>query len=318
MRRSTWAIIASTGLLGALAVGTAADAGVLAFGPYDKQLGDAPVALAVTPGDRVVVAMQDTSTPVLGWFDTLDWRDDAFQREVDDVTDIRCIAAAGDADGPILLVGGSAVAILNVDDSTSPATFTAEVPLGLSGGTVVDLAWDDARGVAYGANDGEDLLHWIPVTGASGAVDSETGWPLPLAFTPLYLAMVGPETLLVGGDDAGAPAGAIVDLTGDTPSVLPLELAGLAGAIVAASAEDGEGWLLSADGALVRIVDLSDDGDDDDATGDDDDSAGDDDDATGDDDDSAGDDDDSAGDDDDSAGDDDDSAGDDDDSAGDD
>jgi MYXO-CTERM domain-containing protein len=309
-----WTRLAALGLLGSLVVGSAVQAGVIGFEPYDKTLGDSPVALAVTPGDRVVAAVQATNPAVMGWFDTQDWRDAAVQRAIDDVSDIRCITSAGDASGPILILGGDAVAILDVDDSTTPPVFGAVPALGLSGGSLVALAWDDGRGVAYGADDVNDTVRWIPVTGAGGSVDSAGGWPLPLAFTPTHLALVDEDTLLVGGRDGGDPAAALVDLQGDTPSTTPLVLEGLTGTIVAATADGGEGWLLTDGGMLVQLApDAT--GDDDDATGDDDDATGDDDDATGDDDDSAGDDDDSAGDDDDSAGDDDDSAGDDDDSA---
>jgi len=317
MRRTTWSALAGIGLLGSLSFGSAVHAGVIAFGAHDVDLGDAPIALAVTPGDRLVVAVQDTNTPVMGWFDTLDWRGAAVQREVDDLSDIRCVVAAGDADAPILLFGGDAVGILNVDDSTSPPTFSAESALGLSGGTVTALAWDAGRGVAYGADDEADTLHWIPVTGAGGSIDSSTGWPLALFFTPTHLAMIDEDSLLVGGHDEGDPAAAVIDLDGGTPSVKPLTLDGVAGTFVAASADDGDGWLLTDGGTLVHLM-FQETGDDDDSAGDDDDSAGDDDDSVGDDDDSAGDDDDSVGDDDDSAGDDDDSVGDDDDSAGDD
>ena len=304
------------GLAGALALASAASAGVLGFGPWDKQIGDTPVAITVTLDDRVVAAIQATSTPVVGWFDTQDWRDDAAQWGVDGLTDLRCIESAGDASAPILLVGGDAIGILNVSSASSPATLEAGSSLGLSGGTVADLAWDPVQGVAYGADDESNVLHWIPVTGAGGAVDSETGWPLPLTFTPHHLVMVSEETLLVGGDDEGSPAAALVDLDGGTPSVESLDLDGVSGALVAASADGDVGWLLVDDGSLIRVEKFA-DGDDDDSAGDDDDSAGDDDDSAGDDDDSVGDDDDSVGDDDDSGhGDDDDSGhGDDDDSA---
>ena len=273
MRRTHWAAIAGIGLLGTLTLGSAVQAGVIAYSAYDMQIGDAPTSLAVTPGDRVLAAIQETSTPVMGWFDTQDWRSDSVQRAIDDVDGLRVILAAGDADDPILLLGGSAIGILHVDDTAQTPIFSADLPLGLSGGSIAALAWDDARGVAYGADDENDTLRWIPVTGASGSVDSESGWPLPLAFTPSHIAVLDAETLLVAGDADGSGAAAIVDLDGDTPSIELLDLDGLSGAIVGATALDGEGWLLSDGGELVQVV-ASEGGDDDDsAVGDDDDSA---------------------------------------------
>ncbi len=311
--------------LATVALAAAAWAGAIEFGPVDKALGDSPVALAVASGDRVVAAVQATDPPVIGWLDTLDWRDDARQLDLGgDLEDIRCIEAAGDDTDPILLVGGSAISIVHVDDSTSPSTITFESALGLNGDTVAALAWDNGRGVAYGSDDAAGTVHWIPVTGASGSVDSEDGWPLTIAgLAPGDLTMVDADTLLVVGDNGGAPMAALVDVSVSPPTWEELELPSTSGAAVAVDSDPDAalGWILLDDGTLMELVGetVGDDDDDDSAGGDDDDAAGDDDDSAGDDDDSAGgDDDDSAGDDDDSVGDDDDSAGDDDDSAGDD
>ena len=311
-----------------LAFAAAAWAGAIEFGPVDKNLGDLPVALAVATGDRVVMAVQATDPPVVGWFDTQDWRDDARQINLgaSDLESIRCVEAAGDSADPLLLIGGSGVVIAHVDDSASPATITTESPLAVDG-TIAAMAWDANREVAYGADDVNGSIHWIPVTGASGNVDSEDGWELLIpGLTPVDLAMADADTLLVVGDADGAPMAVLVDVSNAPPSYEKLDLPTTSATAVAvdADADSALAWILLADGTVIDLIGevVGDDddsaGDDDDSAGDDDDSAGDDDDSAGDDDDSAGDDDDSAGDDDDSAGDDDDSAGDDDDSAGDD
>jgi len=290
--------------------GGLADAGVVSFGATTKNVGASTTQLAVSAGDRVVGVLQATDPPVLGWFDTEDWRDDAVQTALDGLSDARAILAAGDADAPLFLVGGAeGVVVVSVDDSDSPAILTPEPIISLpSGDDAIDaLAWDDARGVAYGANSTGDLLHWIPVTGASGAVDSESGWPLSLPFHPTHLATLDAEALLVAGEFEGEARLSVVELDGGTPSEVPLGIDGVTGPITGVGSDDGFGFAVTSGGDLIVVANLA-DGDDDDATGDDDDSAGDDDDSAGDDDDSAGDDDDSAGDDDDSAGDDDDSA----------
>ena len=294
-----------------VALAAAAWAGAIEFGPVDKTLGDSPVALAVGAGDRVVAAVQATEPPVVGWIDTLDWRDESRQDDLGSKLEtMRCIEQAGTSASPMLLVGGSSVGVINIDTSTTPATLGTESPFGLSGGTVADLAWDAAREVAYGADDAAGTIHWIPVTGASGTVDTEDGWPVALSgLTPTDLTLVDADTLLVVGDGGGSPMAALVDLAGDAPTWEELDLPVASGNAVAVDGDPdaARGWILLDDGTVIEVLGET--------TGDDDDSAGDDDDSAGDDDDSAGDDDDSAGDDDDSAGDDDDSAGDDDDSA---
>ena len=288
-------VIAAGLLTGAFAA--AAWAGAIQFGPVDKALGDAPVALAVSIGDRVVGVIQATDPAVLGWFDTQDWRDDAVQNDLAGaVTDMRCIEAAGDSSDPILLVGGSAVSLVHVDGSTAPATLGFESAFGLDGDTVAALAWDADREIAYGADDAGSRVHWIPVTGAGGAVDTEAGWPLVIPdLTPIDLTMVDADTLLVIGNDADTPKAALVDVSTSPPTWQELELPAVSGAAVAVDSDPDAalGWILLADGTLIELVGES-VGDDDDSVGDDDDSAGDDDDSAGDDDDSAGDDDDSA------------------------
>ena len=291
--------LGSFALLGVL-VAAPLHAEVTDYGSKDLQLGDDAIGLAVGFGDRVVAAPQTTG-PVLGWIDTIDWRNDATQTSLDDIDDVRCIVAAGTAENPILLVGGDSVLLVDVDIDAAPAAIASQTDLPINNGVVDALVWDPDAEVAYGADTDNALLRWIPVTGASGSVDSEDGWPVSVSFAPTHLAMYDASTVLVAGGD-GTPAVGLLDL--DALTVTSLTLPVDSGRVVAArAAEDGGAWVLLDSGDLLRIEEG--------ATGDDDDSVGDDDDSVGDDDDSAvGDDDDSAvGDDDDSAvGDDDDSA----------
>ena len=57
MVTARWTKISLTALCAGLALATAVRAAVMEYGPVDKALGDRPVALAVTPGDRVVAAV---------------------------------------------------------------------------------------------------------------------------------------------------------------------------------------------------------------------------------------------------------------------
>ncbi len=271
MRRLSLLAVGLTGLT--LALAGLAHAGVATFGGATKNVGASTTELAVSPGDRVVGVLQATSPPVLGWFDTEDWRDAAVQTDLDGLTDARTLIAAGDSDGPLFLVGGAeGLVVVSVDDSASPALLTAEplIPVPSSSDAIDALAWDDARGVAYGANASAELIHWIPVTGAAGSIDSESGWPLSLGFSPRLLAMIDAESLLVAGEADGQPRVSVVELDGGTPSEVPLGIDGVNDLFSGIGSDDGSGWLVNAQGDLVRVSNLA-SGDDDDSVGDDDD-----------------------------------------------
>lgn len=256
-------------------------------------VGDDPVAVTVTPDDRVVATLLGTSSVTLSWLDSADFGGGASTIGLDGES--AGSLAAGTLDGSaVVFVGGTQLDVVRFDASTIPATPSVDASTGLGSGRLDALAWDSARRALFAIDNENDTLRHVDLSGTEPAVDAlSDDWPLDLPFLALDLVLLDSDTLLVVGDDGDEAAIALVDIT--SPSAPALSLPDVnampVGAPVAAAADEaGMAWLLFDDGELwsaTRADATSGDDDDDDSAADDDDSAADDDDSTADDDDSA-------------------------------
>jgi len=268
------------------------NAGLPEYDATEIAVGDDPLAVTVTPDDRVVATLLGTDPAVLSWLDSADFSAGPSTIGLDG--DVAGSLAAGTLGGEqVVFVGGSQLDVVRFDPSTTPATPSVDGPTGIVSGRLDALAWHASTGALYAIDgEGQSLRHF-DLSGDEVAVDAlSDDWPLALPFAATNLAFLDDDTLLSAGDDDGL-ALATVDLAAPAaPSLqLPTVDATPAAAPVGIASDGlGEAWLLLDDGQLWSVADSGATGDDDDsAAGDDDDSAiaDDDDSAVGDDDDSA-------------------------------